>query len=253
MKHDSELTESTRTEDLTPHGETILAREYNALVAHPHPSQNRRLVATRGVNRVLLFSSTNDDGVERYECDTCGYIAANGASVVSHMPTHNGYKKESDYDPKVLKRIIQIAAEERQVSRKGYPERTIARLKQEGINPLMSEQWNPTMVSRLYSRWHADDRYKPRVRRTVARPVTPIQATVFAAENAMAHLSRALQVQPPSLEARFRQLSIDMARVAATMKNLCDEVAKLPVDPAQLKMLKDKAEKYDTLRSMMGK
>lgn len=131
-------------------GVTVLSRQ-PAWLPHPHPSQGRRLVETRGVTQVLLES-----GDELFECDICGHIAENARSVLSHLPTHNPGKSSPIYSEIVLRQICLYAAYERSVSHRGYAQRVVARLVEQGVSTIDGRPWTDARVLVVWGRYHRE-------------------------------------------------------------------------------------------------
>lgn len=258
------LVEQTRTATHTPDGLTVIAREYNTLVPHPHPKMEGRLVATRGVNQILVLEEgpgADPNGGKLYECDNCGKTAQTGQSIVSHMPSHNPAKFTSPYDHRVLRRIMDIAHEERAKTTKDYCVRTIARLDEEGIKPLKVEKWTDHALSSLYLRWKDDPRYRVRKPRTTTRRATTVpgsrtrgvdftQVTVSPAPSVDIRVPRTALT---GAAAAMQQLGESIADCAAEMSKIINVLRRVAESLPNIDVtdLQRKAQRYDELASML--
>lgn len=207
-----------------------------ALLPHPNPSQGGRLVASRGVTHVLLENS-----YEFFECDyrDCGWTAENPRSVLAHLTSHNPSKREPDYDENTLKKLVQIAHEERAVGFRGYCERTAERLNALGLTRTDGGPFAPENVSYLYSRHR--DRYPARRRRGSTKvAVTPKEKTKTK--------TKTNDLQPHTLAERI-QAGLDQVRAELDQveRQLHMLQAALDRNPPADAELARKAARYDEL------
>lgn len=152
------MTQTQRDLTRTIDGRTVIARQ-PALTPHPHPSQNRRLVPTTGVDELLL-----EDGSTTYECVECGKMFYAAISARAHMTSHNPAKTNPAYPWDTLALVVHYVEERR--AEHGVRNSCVevaARLTTEGVPAGRSGTWSANIVSHVYVRWSGH----PEVRRRV--------------------------------------------------------------------------------------
>jgi hypothetical protein len=259
----------------TFHGVRVIQRQ-RALMPHPHPSQNERLVPTTGVTHVLL---ENDH--EFYECDICPHTATSARSVLSHLTTHNPAKNKPIYAESTIRHIMLLCAYERGISIRGYAQRVAARLQATKLQPVSNNEWNGGIISALWRAYSA--KFGPTARtlssfttrerlqreahvaatqvreQRAARPVTPppapgsLEQMARAANDVIGVLSasptgenstREPEQLLAALRSRLGQITTQVAVALSTLDDLRNQLAGLPrADPETER----KAELYDAL------
>lgn len=254
----------TRTETATPDGRTIIAREYNALTPHPHPSQGGRLVPTRGVNKLLVLSldrPDTEDGVELYECDACGKIDASALSVRGHVSSHNPAKNAPDYAEATIRTVIETVTKYREAKVRGYAEHTAAELNSLGVKTIKGASWTAGAVSNMYGRYKDDPRF--RRRRTVARrsqtgdaekrktlrEVSP-KRTVTSPVSPQSPLADITDADHPVVQ-KLAELAAGIGDMALRLAKVTQELAALPIGEDVSADLREKAAKYDQLLGIL--
>lgn len=253
MRHEH-LTSSARTSEITPEGYTIIAREYNALSPHPNPSQQGRLVPSTGLNKILVVHEKDDPPVELdlYECDTCGKTDPSSRSVIAHMTSHNPERFNPDTDTRVIRRLLQIAQAERNVTLRDYAVRTATQLNEEGVKPANAETWSPAMVSRMWNRWANDDRFRSARRKS--RTVPKLEKLVRSLEKE----EKSPEKKEKTLEkADGTSITDQVVRMAAKLETCSMELRALAAIIAQLDLEHitetiEKAKKFDALKATLG-
>lgn len=218
-----------------------------ALLPHPHPSQEGRLVETRGVTEVMLEGAETSIG----ECDICLITRPNPRSVLSHLTSHNPENGKPDYPGETIRHIIRLCVKERDAGTlRGSCERVAAILNSDDkIRPHRADVWSAEMISGLYNRYK--DRYPVKTPRKSATrgngaPRTPgitrrtpategsVDALIYRIEDGIA----AARLELDKVEAELGKLRADVAAVVADSQ----------VDPN----LAAKAAKYDEFMRNMS-
>lgn len=252
---------SERTETQTPDGRVIIAREHGVLLPHPHPTQGGRLVPTRGVNNILVADSADaENGDELYECDMCGKVDVNPLSIRGHMSSHNAATKKPDYDPAVLRTVIETVTKYREARVRGYAERTATELNDLGMMTSRGKAWTATAVSGVYNHWkdHPDFRRRRTVTRKPRTPATPPaaiatpvskqpQREVSPRRKVTVSADASTQLLHDQLCTAARQIE----HLAGVVTGLAHAVAQLPTVDTVSDELRAKAAKYDQLLGIL--
>lgn len=256
---------SARTETQTPDGRAIIAREHGVLTPHPHPTQGGRLVSTRGVNKILVADPGDaENGDELYECDMCGKVDEDPLSIRGHLSAHNPSRKMPDYDPTVLRRVIETATKYREAKVRGYAERTASELNALGVKTFRGGPWTANTVSSIYNHWkdHPDFRRrrtvtrKPRTsaRGTAATPAataTPVTERPQREVSPRRKVTVSVDARPQYLYDELRAAARQIEHLASVVDGIADVVATLPIVDDVSDELRAKAAKYDQLLGML--
>jgi hypothetical protein len=265
-----------RTTLVTPDGLAIIAREYNAQAPHPHPSRGHQLVATSGINKILVDPGPDDagvgptDGVELYECDRCGKTADRPTSIVGHMPSHNPTRLEPLYPTKTLRIVVETVDKYKRARVRGYCERAATELTTLGVERRDGDAWSASNVSALYNHWK--DRPEIRRRRTStpravpARRVapasaertkkmmttepTPAETLSVDGERYVSSLSRRLRTFSP-IE-RLHYIRGELFALGVTLETVIRELGESSVGVTELAELRAKAAKWDQVSGLLN-
>lgn len=245
------VTGGTRTETRMPDGTPIIERQHNVEHRHPHPSQNGRLVATRGLNLVLT-----ETGETFHECDECGWIAEKAGSVVAHMTGHNPSKSEPDHDLPVLKTVCKIVAKYKRARVRGYCEKAATELNDLGVKNMSGKPWTASQVSYLWKRWGSDPLVKP-ARTSRAVPLEGGGQVVAAAEvethPTRAQAARAASRRRGSSDPHGDLLTVIemLSEAGRTLQRVTTALAKgVTVSDSELDELRQKAARFDEISQM---
>jgi hypothetical protein len=263
-------TSGTRESAETPDGRKIFAREYAALAPHPHPRQNGRLVATRGVNKILVLSDegvNDDEGVELYECDECGKTAPKVLSIVGHLPTHNPASKAPDYDVKIMRMLVDIVTKYRNARVRGYCERAATELNTLRVARRDGQEWNAGNVSALYNHWK--DRPEVTRRRVTDRRTRGTAAggrngatekrvttsSVVSSGSRFAAPRRTVRDSRPAPDdalVRLGDLAHSLVLLADELTTLAGKLTQSPaVADAEVAELREKASRWDAVAGLL--
>lgn len=245
-----------RTAKATPDGRPIVDRTPNAKVPHPHPRHQGELVATQGVNEIML-----EDGTVLTECDECGKPFENPRSAVAHMTAHNPSRYGPRYPDRTLRLIARSVAIAGGAGKRGVFQEVAALLNEQGVTMLKGGKWSPNTLSHVYNLYCKEIRVRIPSRRDVGAAEEPTNGGQPAG---LADRVAALTALPAGSEEDLAQVSIlissaardlgeigaqlvqgakDLGAVAVTLAKLAAE----QVDPE----VAEKARKWDQFRQMM--
>lgn len=260
MSRQRVVSESSRTSTKTRDGRSIIAREYNAQAPHPAPSQAGRLVASKGINKLLVdpgAAGTDDEretGVELYECDPCGWTAENAISVRAHLASHNPARTEPDYDVRTMRLLVATVTKYKKSGRRNYAELAAAELNTLGVKPRSRDRWLAQNVSRLFRDWKDRPEVKrARAARTTLSDISEERVTVpLKSGETRSTPSHVSPLPDHPLVGKLSQLATEISRAASSLADLVDEVADMPLTgdvltPGELEALRAKAAKYDVI------
>src|SRR5689334_3565725 len=127
-------------------GKEIISRE-PAMIPHPHPKFEGKLVETSGVEHILL-----EDGTETYMCVECGYVSENGRAIPAHMAgKHSKTRGPSMYSDDELRTVIREVLRARAGHYKNFCEEAARVLNEKGLPTKHGSQWTSAAVSHLYN------------------------------------------------------------------------------------------------------
>jgi hypothetical protein len=230
----------------------VIARQ-SAVLPHPHPRYEGKLVPFKTVNEVLL-----DDDSKVFECVfpdvECDYVARNGKSVAAHQTAHNGKDFTPLYDEMTIRFLLRTAKVEiRDHGKRGYALRTAQALNDRGMLQLNGEIFTAETVSRLFTHWV--DKIQVRVptgaelarSRGRADRTKPDITTTSSAEDVQLRIAR--------LTHRVVQLQEtvngELTKTVQELQEAWDRagrVAAPEVDPA----IMEKAQKWDEFQKLMN-
>jgi hypothetical protein len=246
------MTGGTWTAERTPQGLLISDRQHNVASPHPHPDQGGRLVPTTGLNLVML-----EDGTTLYECDECGQLREKSLSVISHMTSHNTSKGAPNYDIKTLRQLVALATNWKELHVRGFAEKTARELNDLGYVTLQGDAWTANHVSRLFAKWKSDPRMRVRRATKRAEPKTPAPwpSTPELRARTQADLIVPTDERVRSIFQDIRNAREIIITVAGRLDDLSHELGELAVgqqiDPTELKLLREKAQRWDDLRASL--
>lgn len=223
-----------------------------AFAPHPHPSQNGRMVETRGITHVLLRN-----GDELFECDPCLKTFTSVLSTRGHLTSHNTGKGQSLYPEPVLRHIMRLVAQARADGVRGYLQWTADRLNEDGkISTVQGQPWTPGAIHHLYTRYK--DVYKVNVRRTVdrkVRPATQRVATVASPARVTRRNGKDPRIAIENLINRVQngitELRDTAERVGHDLADIRAHLAELPpAETADPELLR-KADAYDKIAAQL--
>lgn len=227
----------------------VIARQSDAVLPHPHPRYEGKLVPFKTVNELLL-----DDDTRVYECAfpgvECKYVSANAVSVVAHQTSHNPSRFSPDYDEDTLRALIRTAkVEMRDRGSRGYAERTAKILNDRGFKQLNGDPFSPASVSRLYGRWEPHFQVRvpsgpngERLKKPARSPseslrtrLTPAELKIAEALTLTTEIKRVAVVNAEKIEKLLKEVFTNAGKAAE-------------VDPELL----DKARRWDAMQELMN-
>lgn len=225
-----------RTETRTPDGRQIIARE-PALIPHPHPKMNGKLVPFAGVTKVLL-----DDETEQYECDECGKLFATGRSATAHMPSHR--EREPMYSPDVIRHVVREVKIALRDGRRNYMQVAAARLNEAQVPTVKGNPWTTGAVSNVYLA------YKDQVRvRIPGERVVAAQVVRSAQELTNGFSTSDTARRAADVVLAVRRICADLAELGDVVEKLGQAIVALPAVDEQT--VAD-ARKFRELQKLMG-
>lgn len=263
MSGEGVISSGKRATLFTPDGQAIVTREYNALTPHPHPKQNKRLVPTAGVNRILVDHPDHTDGLIQFECDTCGKVADTAMSIRGHMSSHNENRGQPKYALTDLAVIVAAVEWVRQrIYCRNYSEIAARILNETNVKRVGVEGvWTADAVSKIYTTYANDTAVRGKVIRawrtidaSFASTYVNDTSSVNTVTNAPPRLddTRHVDARVHGIIALCETIEKSLNGLAGDMLTVIQELSKLPVIDADITDLRAKAEKLETLQRLLG-
>lgn len=272
----NQITFSAETMKLSD-GRTVIEIA-EAMGPHPHPQHNGKLVPISTV-QMLLVENANGDPVEMYACDwpggdICGRTYDNIKSVTSHQTYHSPTKNSSHYPVETLKLVIRtVKLAKRDIGTRGCMMEAAKTLNEQNIPTAQGNPWTAQSVGSLYNHWEPKIPvrvYRKRVTESVSAPPADSSITmrndngrltiVNASEIGVSTNSPKITDTAHSPVVRIGRLFDDVTSGMNDAQKLMDalktEVLDLATQVEKYSTVNDeireKADKYDVLRSMLG-
>ena len=231
-----------------------------AMGPHPHPQHNGKLVPISTV-QMLLVENANGDPVEMFACDwpggdICGRAFDNVKSVTSHQTFHSPTKGSSHYSVETLKHVIRtVKTFRRDMGIRGHMEAAAKLLNEQNIPTAQGDPWTPQSVGSLYRHWEKQIPVRIQKRREhVDPPVNTKEVRVSTAAPKITGNGRRNPVT--RIEQLFTDLAQHLTDASRAMSDLHAEVFDLAQQVQKYGSvndeIRDKADKYDALRSMLN-
>lgn len=232
-------------------GRKVIARD----VAVGRHGPTGKTIQFAGIDKVLLAPrpGTDDDlnGVEAYQCVTCGQAYDTVHSAAAHRIKHSNRSNAPDYPLGTLRALLRLIKMYQRAGRRNFATLTADELNRIGVETLSGKPWNAAQVLQLYSRWHDKIRvYVPHTPpSTTASRDADVEVAEVAASSAFDSADRLVK--------SFRQTEVALERLRSKLRTLEPTIAELEavlqsavgVDDDT----RDKAQRWDEIQKLLGR